>query len=121
MNNTITVTSNGRVATFSQNELLVAHCQDELRIRIVETLAAEWGYKLVDALSFTGQLGCGFPLHAQGNYPRIPVTATGIRVSQFFTISSCVLSVSSRCPRNHGLRSPGHRRARRSSFGHGYP
>lgn len=56
MNNTITVTYNGRVATFGRNELLVAHCQDELRIRIVETLAAQWGYKLVDTLSFTGQL-----------------------------------------------------------------
>lgn len=56
MNGNITITCYGRSATFSQNELLVAHCQDELRIAIVEALAAQWGYKLVDTLSFTGQL-----------------------------------------------------------------
>ena len=56
MSNTITVTCNGQVATFSRKGRLIAHCQDELRIAIVESLAAQWGYKLVDTLSFTEQL-----------------------------------------------------------------
>ena len=56
MSDSITVTYDGRTATFSRNGLLVAHCQDELRIAIVESLAAQWGYKQVDALSVTEQL-----------------------------------------------------------------
>jgi hypothetical protein len=56
MNSNITITCYDRSATFSRKDLLVAHCQNELRIAIVEMLAAQWGYKQVDTLSYTGQL-----------------------------------------------------------------
>lgn len=56
MSNNVTVTYDERTATFSRNALLEAQYNDDLRIVIVELLAAQWGYRFVDALSTTEQI-----------------------------------------------------------------
>jgi hypothetical protein len=56
MSNNVTVTSDERTATFSRTALLEAQYNDDLRIVIIELLAAQWSYRFVDALSTTEQI-----------------------------------------------------------------